>query len=177
MFRADNAGEDFAMTLQRKAVRHFQRRPEFVFRARRDRISRAQNDVTGKRIALRHPIEGRVDLFRRHFPGDERAIGEIGREQRLPDAPDRARPQHRDDSLEHRLDRQPGALRDLGKRFADEAGDLVLGDGENARVDRVVMLDRNRFVRQSLHAEAQQKTARKWQAVPRSTNKCQTKCV
>ena len=71
----------------------------------------------------------------------------------------------------------PARSCDLGKRLADKAGDLVLGNGEDARVYRVVMLDRNRFVRQSAHAEVQQKTARKWQALPRSTNRCQTKCV
>ena len=50
--------EDFAMMLQRKSVRHFQRRPKFVIRAGRDRVGRTQNDVAGKRIVLKHVIEG-----------------------------------------------------------------------------------------------------------------------
>ena len=126
---------------------------------------------------MRHPIEGRVYFFRRHLPGNERAIGKIGCEQGLPDAPDRARAQHRDDSLEHGLDRQSRSLRNFPKRLAHETGDFVLRNGEDARVDRIVMLDRHGVVRQNLHAETQAKTARKWQVVPKSTNKCQTKWV
>ena len=99
MFRADNLGKNFAVALQRKTVRHFQRRPELVFRTRRDRVGRTQHDMAGKRVALRHVIEGGVDFFRRHFPGDERAIGQVGREQRLAHPAHRAGAQHGGDPL------------------------------------------------------------------------------
>ncbi len=131
--------------------------------------------MAGKRIALRHVIKSGVDFFRRHFPGDERAIGQIGREQCLADPSHGSGAQHGDDSLEHGLDRQAGTLRNFRKRLANKPGDLVLRDGEDAGIDRVVMLDRQGFVRRCHQAAAQEKTARKWQAVPRRTNKCQMK--
>ena len=45
------------------------------------------------------------------------------------------------DALQHGLQRQPAALGDLAERLADEALNLVLGDGEDLRVDGVGVLD------------------------------------
>ena len=83
MIRADCFRKQFAMPLQRESVRHFDRRPKFVFGTGSHRIGGAQNDMAGKRIALKHPIESRIDFLRRNFPGDERAVREIGCEQCL----------------------------------------------------------------------------------------------
>ena len=78
MIGADCFRKQFAMLLQRESARHFDRRPKFVFGTRSHRIGGAQNDMAGERIALQHPIESRIDFLGRDFPGDERAIREIG---------------------------------------------------------------------------------------------------
>ena len=49
--------------------------------------------------------------------------------------------QHGADALDDDVDRQLAASGDLAHRVADEAGDAVLGDGEDARVDFVGMAD------------------------------------
>ena len=130
------------MFLQRKAVRHFQRRPQFVFRAGALGVGRTNDHVTRKRIALKHPIKRAVDFIFRNFPRDKRAIGEIGRKQRLPDPANRSRAQHGGDPRRHNIDVDAGAARDFLERLAHEAFDLVLRNGEDLGVDRIVMLDR-----------------------------------
>jgi len=92
------------MFLQRKPARDFQRCPKFVFGAGADRVGRTNDDVARKRIALKHPIKGAVDLFFRNFPRDERAVGEVGREQCLPDATDRSGAEHGGDPRHHNID-------------------------------------------------------------------------
>ncbi len=141
MIRAEFFREQFAVVLERKSARNLQGRPKFVFGARRDRVGRAQDDVAGERIALGHVIESRVDFLRRDFPGDQRAVGEIRGEERLPDPADGSRSQHRRDPRHHGLDGHTGAARDFLERFAHEALDLVLGDGEDLRVDRIVVFN------------------------------------
>ena len=171
--------QNFAMPLQRKTLRHFQRRPEFVFGAGRNGIGRAQDDVAGERIALRHPIEGRVDFFRRHFPGNERAIREIGGEQV---SGGRAGPCRRATSRRSaRARSRPAARRARAISANGSRTKPAILSSEIARMRALIgslCSTGMAVVRQSgRHAAAQEKTARKWQAVPRSTNKCQTKCV
>ncbi len=69
--------------------------------------------MAAERILLGHEIEGRVKLFLRHLPGDQRAMGELGGEQGLAHPADHTGLQHRADALEHGLERDPGCLGDL----------------------------------------------------------------
>jgi len=78
MIRADSVRQKRAMFLQRKTARHFHCRPKFVIRTCGDCVSRTQDDMPRKRIALKHEIERGVDFFRCDFPGDERTFGEVG---------------------------------------------------------------------------------------------------
>ena len=97
--------------------------------------------MAGKRVALKHPVERAVDLVFGNFPGHECAIGKIGREQRLPDSANRPRAQHRSDPRHDKIDIHLRPTRDLLKRLAHEALNLVLGNGQDLRIDRIVMLD------------------------------------
>ena len=90
---------------------------------------------------MRHVIESRVDFFRRDFPGHQRAVGEIRGQQRLPDAAHRSRSQHRRDALHHRLLGNPGTLRNFPEWLPHEPLDLVLGDREDFRINRIVVFD------------------------------------
>ena len=71
------------------------------------------------------------------LPGDERAGREVGRHQRLTDPPDHSRRQHRAQPLDHDVFSELGAERDLRERLVHEAGDAILGHGEDARIDRI----------------------------------------
>ena len=142
MIGAHFFGEQFTVMLKRKSARHFQRCPKFVFRAGCDGIGRAQNNMTGEWVALRHVVEGGLDFFRRDFPGDQRTVREIRGKQGLPHAPNSSRAQHGRDPLHHGRYWHTGAPRDFLERLANEALDLVLGDREDFRVDRIVVFDR-----------------------------------
>ena len=142
MFCANFSCEQICMLPQRKSMRHFQRRPKFVIRAGGDCIGRAQHHMTGKWIALEHPIERIVDLVRGNFPGHERAIGKIGREQSLPDTANRAGVEHGRDPRHHSIDIYIRAPCNFLEWLAHEAFNFVLRYGENLCVDRVVVLHR-----------------------------------
>jgi hypothetical protein len=142
MVGANDSGEKLAVMVQGKSARDFQRRPEFVFRAGRNRIGGTQNDVAGERVALRHEIERRVDPFRRDFPGDERPVGKVSGQQCLPDPADGSRFQHRCNARHHRIDRHAGAPGNFLERFPNEPVDLVFRNGEDLRVGRIVVFHR-----------------------------------
>ena len=142
MFRTQFLREKLAVALQGKPARNFERRPKLVFRAGRHRVGGTQDDVARERVALRHVIESGVDLFRRHLPSYQRTVGEIGSQKRLPHPPNRPGLEHRRDSLHHGFHRHAGTRRNLRKRIPDEPLDLVLGDGEDFRVDGIGMLYR-----------------------------------
>jgi hypothetical protein len=93
--------------------------------------------VAGKGVLAEHVIEGGVELFRRHLPGHQRALGEVGGQQGLAHAPDGARPQHGADAFQHHRDLQPGQAGDLLQRFALEPLQLVLRHRQNAGIDGV----------------------------------------
>ena len=106
--------------VERLADGHFERGPEAVAGAGNLAVRGADDDVAGKRILLGHEVERRVELFLRHLPSDERAVGELGGKQRLADAADDAGLDHRADPLQHGFQRQPGFLGDATGR--DGAG-------------------------------------------------------
>ena len=136
---AESAGD---RALRLHALRHFDRRPKFVFGTGSHRIGRAQNNMAGKRIALKHPIESRIDFLRRNFPGNECAVREIGREKCLSHATNSSGAQHRGDAFHDNLNVNARGGCDFRERFAHKTFDLVFGDRENFRVDRIVVLDR-----------------------------------
>ena len=71
----------------------------------------------------------------------ERTVGEIGREQSLPDAANCSRAQHCRDARHDKIDIYAATLRDFLERLAHEALDLVLRNRENLGVDGIVVLD------------------------------------
>ena len=97
--------------------------------------------MTAERIILEHPVERIVQLFLRHLPRHERALGEIARDERLPHAADRACGEHRPDPIQDGLQRQPAFFRDGDKGLAHESLNLVLRDGEDLCVDGVGVFD------------------------------------
>jgi hypothetical protein len=98
--------------------------------------------VARKWVGLRHVIEGGVDLLRRYLPGHERAVGQVRGQKGLAHAADCAGFQHRGDARHYGLHRHAGAACDFLEWLAHKALDLVLGDGEDFRVDRVVVFYR-----------------------------------
>jgi len=72
-------------------------------------------------------------------------LREAGREQRLADATDRSRAQHRGHAFENGLDGNAAARRYLSKRIALKSREPVFGDCENLRIDRIANRRRNRF--------------------------------
>ena len=142
MFRANFSCEQLGMLPQGKSMGYLHCCPKFVIRAGRGRVSRAQHYVTGKWIALEHPIERIIDLVRGNFPSHERAIGKISREQRLSHPTNRAGVKHGRDPCHHNIDINTRAPGNFFERLAHEAFNLVLRYGENLCVDRVVVLHR-----------------------------------
>ena len=137
-FGADVFAQKFRMLLDRVALRYFQRGPETIVRSRRRAIGRADHDVPGERVDLRHILERGVELLRWNLPRNERTVREVRREQRLPYATDRARREHRADAFDRRVEIDAGAARDLAERIAHEAGDPVFGDAQDRGVDRIL---------------------------------------
>ena len=92
--------------------------------------------MTGKRIALKHPIERAVDFVFGNFPGDQGAIGQVSREQRLPNTANRSGAEHRSDPRHDNIEIHARAARDFLKRLPNKALDLVLRNREDFGVDR-----------------------------------------
>jgi len=100
--------------------------------------------VAGKRVFLKHVIERRVELFRRHLPGHQRALREIGGQQRLPHTADRPAPQHRLNTLDDDRQFHTGLARDFLQRMALKTLEAVFRDRKNARVDPITDFDWHR---------------------------------
>ena len=131
------------MLVDREPLRDLHGRPEAILRAGSFGVGRADDDVAGEGVALEHEVERLVQPFLRHLPGNERAVREVGREEGLAHAADSACGQQRADALDDGLDGDAGAGRDLAERVTLEAFELVLGDGEDSGIDRVVEGERN----------------------------------
>jgi len=67
----------------------------------------------------------------------QRAPGKAGREQRLTDASNRPRLEHRDDSLDNRFDRHSGSSRNLTERIDLKTGEAILRNREDRRIYRI----------------------------------------
>ena len=99
--------------------------------------------MTRKRILFGHEVEGIVEFFLRHFPCDERAVRELGREQGLAHAADHAGFDHRADALQHGVERHTGFFGDHMKWLTLKSGDEIFRNRENGGVDRIVVFDGN----------------------------------
>ena len=130
------------MRRDREALRHFQRSPKAIRRTGRRPVGGANDDVAGERIFAPEKIERLVEPLVRDAPRDECAGREIRRHQRLSDAADRSRCEHRAQPLEHGVQRKVGETRDLLERIDEKSRDAILGDGEDACVDRIADLGR-----------------------------------
>ena len=97
--------------------------------------------MTGEWIVAKHVIERGLESLRRDLPGHKRAIRQIRREQSLPHPTNRSSAEHGRDARHHDLDRHTGTTRNFLKWFAHEAADLVLRDGKDLLVHRIVVFD------------------------------------
>src|SRR2546425_6642232 len=95
-------------------------------------------DMTGEWVSLEHEVERFLEALVRDLPGDERAVCEVGREESLADAADRARCEKGADALDYRLDRHAGAGGDFAEGVALEAFERVFRDGEDGSVYWIV---------------------------------------
>ncbi len=103
----------------------------------------ADDDVAAERVALEHEVESLLQPLLRHLPGDERALRQVRREQRLPHPPDRSRLQQCPDALDHVVQRYARLLRDLGERVSLEPLELVFRHFEYRRVDGIRQFERD----------------------------------
>src|SRR5207249_4979114 len=100
------------------------------------------DDVPRKGILLKHEVERRVDFFRWKLPGHQRAFSEVRGHERLPNATDRARAEHRPDALHDCFRIDAGPSSDLADRIAHKALNSILGDRQNPGIGGVGMRDR-----------------------------------
>ncbi len=141
---ADGAQEKFAMFGERKTLRDFESGPEFIVGASGDRIGGAENDVSTERVLLEHIIEGGIKLFVGNLPRNESPVGEVGGKKRLTYSSDCPGKQHGLDSFDDNGQVNAAAPGDFAERVTMETGELVFRDGEDAGVDGVVDVGRNR---------------------------------
>src|SRR5438105_2253370 len=137
---ADAPREEVAVRGEGESLRYFERRPEAVRGAWRRGVGRANDDVSRERILTPEKIECRIELLARDAPCHERSRREIRRHERLSNAPNGAGGKHRAQTFEDGFERETGKTRDLAEWIDEKAGDAVLGDGEDSRVDRIADL-------------------------------------
>src|SRR4051812_47799527 len=77
----------------------------------------------------------------RNFPDDQTTLGEIDRHQRLPHPADRPSAQHRLDALNHLVHMNAAQAGNLSQRIDLKALDAILGEGEDAGIDRIANVD------------------------------------
>ena len=94
--------------------------------------------MAGERVALEHEVERLVQTLLGHLPGDQRALREVRREERLADAAYRPRCEQCPHAFDYGFDGDAGAARDLAEGVSLEALELVLGDGEDGGVYGVI---------------------------------------
>ena len=129
------------MIREGESCRNLQRCPEAEGPALDPCIRGADNNVTGEWILLEEEVERLIEPSFGNPPGDQRPLGKIVGNQWLADTPDRSSLQHGTDPCDHGLQRLARLLRDNGEGILVESRYLVLGDGEDGRVDGVVVLD------------------------------------
>ena len=81
--------------------------------------------MAGEWIALKHPVKGGIDFLGNNFPGHERAVREVGREQCLPHAANGAGAQHRRDAGHDHVNFNASRGCNLRERFAHKTFDFV----------------------------------------------------
>ena len=84
-------GQEIAVRAHAEPLRHLYSRPQLVLRAGRRHLRRADHHVAAEGVALEHEVERLLQPLLRHLPGDERALRQVRRQQRLTHPPDRAR--------------------------------------------------------------------------------------
>ena len=99
--------------------------------------------MSGERILLEHVIKSGIELVLSHLPSDQRTLGEVGGQQRLAHAPNDTTSQHGLNALEHRRGIQAALLGDLADRIVLKPLEPILGNLEDAGVDRVLNVDRD----------------------------------
>ena len=114
--------------------------PQLVLAARRLRIGRSKNHMPGEGILPKHVIKCRLKLFGRHFPGHQRSLREVRRQERLADPPNRSRAQHSLDPVQDQPLVDPGKPGNFPERFANKSLDLVFRDSEDFGVDGICVL-------------------------------------
>jgi hypothetical protein len=97
--------------------------------------------VAAEGVVVEHVVEGGLETWLRHLPGDERAAREVRRHQRLSHAADRAGAHHRGDAFDDDRQLHAGLLRDRAERVRLEPLDLVLRHRKDAGVDGVARFD------------------------------------
>ena len=127
-----------AMPCHRKTLRNLQGGPKAVLASGDRGVGAANNDVPGKWIVLKHPVEGRVELFGGDDPGDQRALGKTRCQKCLTNPADVAGPEHGDDSLDHDRGIDPALPGDLPDGIGAETRDAVLRYGEDSGIDGIV---------------------------------------
>ena len=135
------AHEDPAVLVEGAAGWHFEGCPEAKLRAGGLLVGGTDDDMSGERILLEHEIERGVQFVFGNAPCDEGTVCEVGCDEGLADAPDSAGVEHGADAFDDGFEGYSGFFGDFEKWFANEALDFVLGDGEDLRVQRVVVFD------------------------------------
>ena len=128
------------MLVHRVALRDFERRPEAIVGAGDGGVGGADDDVAGEG-SFSNIQSNAAEIF---LPGPARRPalpGEVGGHQRLADAADGAGAEHGGEALEDGGLVDAAEAGDFVNRIGLKAWDLVLGDGENAGVDRIGGLD------------------------------------
>jgi hypothetical protein len=107
--------------------------------------------VSGERIARGDEAERGVDERVVDLPRDQRTLGEVRGQERLPHAAHDAGLQHRADALGDDVDVELRAPCDLLERLAHEPANAILGDFEDAAIDRIARRDRDPNFNQRAH--------------------------
>ena len=99
--------------------------------------------MTAEGVFAEHKVEGFVQSCGVDLPCDEGAVSQLGRVQRLADAPDDSGFEHGADSFEDDREIHSGEAGDLLKWFAVKPLKAVFGDREDLGVDRIGVIGWN----------------------------------
>ena len=99
--------------------------------------------MTAEGVFAEHKVEGFVQSCGVDLPCDEGAVSQLGRVQRLADAPDDSGFEHGADSFEDDREIHSGEAGDFLKWFAVKPLKAVFGDREDLGVDRIGVIGWN----------------------------------